>query len=166
MSVKQLEGIRREIADVRCRIQTVQVAGVPHATVRNSLEACLSPCLAKVESLKQNMADAFRRGHCATFDGLVKSDFSRDELATVAIGLTLSFYGLELLLDEAQALAGEADDLRLDEDQRTAELTELRKLLYPLELKEDALAQHLGVERRPDIDPLAALGVPPSVALS
>lgn len=166
MSVKQLEGIRREIADVRYRIQAAQAAGLPHATVRSSLEACLSPCLAKVESLKQNMAEAFRRGHRATFDDLVKSDFSRDELATVAIGLALSFYGLDLLLDEAQALAGEADDLRLDDEQRVTELNDLREILYQLELKDAAMTEHLGVDRRPDADPMAALGVPPSVALS
>lgn len=160
MNSKQLESIRKEIAEVKSKMSAISGAKLPCSAIRATLLSELSPVLQQVETVKAEIAKCFSAGHATNFHALVKHDYSKDELARLAFGFALSIYGVDRLLDDAQALAGNDESMRLGIDERAVMLHSLDEKLYQLETKEEEIVKHLRVDRRSDVNPMVVLGIP------
>ena len=163
MSQKKLDLTREKIAGLKKEIAEVRAAGLPADVVERHIREQFSAPVVMFNRLQKRINDCIDEGRLEDMDDLIRESHASDELPLLALGAAISAFGMDRFISAGK---GSKDaGLRLTVVQREERLAKLRRERYEAELEEEALVQELGVERRPDADPAAVLGIPLEDAL-
>lgn len=156
---------RAEIARLKEELTRVRRAPLPLDQVRAHAKAQLDRL---EKSYLDVVSNAARRLACMQkpMDANLASSIGcrAEDKAAFALGMTVHFHR-DALLDELMALVECAPTApRLPAPARLEQADTLARKLYVLEQQDEKLVEELGIERRPDADPRAVLGLPETVA--
>lgn len=164
MTMKKLTSLRDTLATLKSELAAVSGARPPHDEVVSALRGTLQGAVAGFSRAQANVAECIASGVPSSLNSLLKSSYERDEIALIAFGGALASYGMDRFIDEAIAMAGEPEGLRLSVKDREAKERDLLRKIYQLETEEEILAESLGVMRRSGVNAAAVLGIPLEIA--
>lgn len=158
MSTKNLSQIRARIAELQAEIARTEKAGLPRDETIAALRHKLQSYIGQFESVKTDIAAGIERGN----PDMIAHSFPARLQNEIAIGASLASYGLDKLLSEADAQAGEDCPLRLSRAEQIERLRKLWSEKYELELAEETARGH--EPRRAGANAAAVLGIPLKIA--
>ena len=166
MKPATLPQVRKEIAATLAEIQRTKTAGLPEETSAASLSTALDEIAELWTRFVANAAAMLASGEPITRHRLVSVIApSPEQLAALALGAAISSRKPEVIAEiTAEAKMIGVDCLRLEPEERTARLRELRRKLYLAELAEEQIIAATGDPRRHAMNAAAVLGIPESVA--
>jgi len=136
--MKTLAQIRARIEELQDEINQHERAGLPRDETIAALHSKLEYFVRQFESVKTDIADGIGLGNPNMIDHTFPDRLKGD----IAIGAAIAGYGLDKLLSEADAQAGEDCPLRLSRAEQIERLRKLWSEKYELELAEETARGH------------------------
>ena len=173
MSTTKIEKIRGEIAEKQLELTNAENAGAPNEVVSGLLSdnvaGLLEPYDRAIGSLARAAVGARDAGDLSLARAFGLTFGNADGFLAGAI---VRHLGSEIIADIRDEMARIADDYPqpLADGERQARLAKLKADIRALERQEEAVieAEEMAgnhIDRRPDADPVAVLGIPDAVAL-